>query len=233
MLFRSSATSARSSSAKQTASVQLTVTERLIRRICEAARGERRELSAKHVEQIIELAGQLKSGRQVELPGGIIVRHEVGELVFGRMARKGRKVAKETAGRANAYQYVVELPLEETRTVTVAEVGKRLSLNLIDWPNAQSDTIRDTQALDADLLRSPLILRNWRPGDAYRPRGRKDERKLKQMLLAERVPVSQRETWPVLESSGQVVWALGLEPADECSARSGTRKGLLIVEERG
>ena len=230
---QNSATSARSSSAKQTASVQLTVTERLIRRICEAARGERRELSAKHVEQIIELAGQLKSGRQVELPGGIIVRHEVGELVFGRMARKGRKVAKETAGRANAYQYVVELPLEETRTVTVAELGKRLSLNLIDWPNAQSDTIRDTQALDADLLRSPLILRNWRPGDAYRPRGRKDERKLKQMLLAERVPVSQRGTWPVLESSGQVVWALGLEPADECSARSGTRKGLLIVEERG
>lgn len=222
----------RSGSAKLTASAQRAVTERLIRRIYGVVRGDRGELSGKQVEQVIELAGHLKSGRKVELPGGVIVQHETGELVFARMTSKGTKVAKETAGHANAYEYVVELPLSETRTLTVAEVGKRLSLNLIDWPSAQSDTIRDIQALDADLLRSPLILRNWRPGDAYRPRGRKDERKLKQMLLAGRVPVSQRGSWPVLESSGQVVWALGMDPADECSARSGTRKGLLIVEEK-
>jgi tRNA(Ile)-lysidine synthase len=231
--YQKKATPAGLTSAKVTATPQLAVTERLIRRIYEAVRGDRRELSAKHVEQIIELAGHLKSGRKVELPGGIMVRHEVGELVFARTIGQGRKVVKETTERTNAYQYVVELPLNETRTLTVAEVGKRLSLNLIDWPCAQSDTIRDIQALDADLLRSPLILRNWRPGDAYRPRGRQDERKLKQMLLAGRVPVSQRGTWPVLESSGQVVWALGMEPAEECSARPGTRKGLLILEEEG
>ena len=231
--YQKKATPARPTSANLTASPQLAVTERLIRRMYEAARGDRRELSAKHVQQIIELAGYLKSGRKVELPGGIIVHHEVGELIFARIIDKGRKVAKETTSPANAYEYIVELPLNETKTLTVAEVGKRLSLNLIDWPSAQSDTIRDVQALDADLLRSPLILRNWRPGDAYRPRGRQDERKLKQMLLAGRVPVSQRGTWPVLESSGQVVWALGMEPAEECSARPGTRKGLLIVEEEG
>ena len=231
--YQKKATPARSISAKLTASPQLAVTERLIRRIYEVVRGDRRELGAKHVEQIIELAGHLKSGRKVELPGGIIVHHEVGGLVFARVIGTGRKAARETTERANAYQYVVELPLNETRTLTVAEVGKRLSLNLIDWPCAQSDTMRDIQALDADLLRSPLILRNWRPGDAYRPRGRQGERKLKQMLLAGRVPVSQRGTWPVLESSGQVVWALGMEPADECSARPGTRKGLLILEEEG
>jgi tRNA(Ile)-lysidine synthase len=103
---------------------------------------------------------------------------------------------------------------------------------LIDWPSSERDTIRDSQALDADLLRSPLILRNGRPGDSYRPRGRRDERKLKQMLLAERVPASKRGTWPVLESAGRVVWALGMAPADECSAGAATRKGLLIVEEK-
>jgi tRNA(Ile)-lysidine synthase len=212
---------------------QVTITERLIRRIYQAVRGDGQELGAKHVEQITGLADHLQSGRSLELPRGIIVRRELGDLVFARGENAGRRGAKETTGQANAYQYVVELPLQENRTVTVAELGKRLSLNLIDWPNAQSDTIRDIQALDADLLRSPLILRNWRPGDAYRPRGRQDERKLKQMLLAERVPASQRGAWPVLESGGQVVWALGMAPADECSARAATRKGLLILEEKG
>jgi tRNA(Ile)-lysidine synthetase-like protein len=157
-----------------------------------------------------------------------MVRREFGDLVFTReMAGNYREGAEKT------YQYVVDLPLRETTTVSVVELGKRLSLNLIDWPSAQSDTIEDTQTLDADLLRSPLILRNWRPGDAYRPRGRRDERKLKQMLLGERVPASRRRTWPVLESGGQVIWALGMAPAAECSAGMNTRKGLLILEESG
>jgi tRNA(Ile)-lysidine synthase len=210
------------------------VTERLIRRLYEAVRGDRRELGAIHVEKIIALASSLENGCKVELPRGIAVEREFGELVFARQAtRSERKDADETTGRENTYQYVMDLPLRETTTVTVAKLGKRLSLNLIDWPSAQRDTIRDIQALDADLLRSPLILRNWRPGDSYRPCGRREERKLKRMLLEQRVPASQRAGWPVLESAGQVVWALGMAPAHECSARADTRQGLLIVEEKG
>jgi tRNA(Ile)-lysidine synthase len=213
----------------RTAAPARTVTERLIRRLYEAARGDRRELGAKHVEKVIHLASDSKSGRFVELPGRITARREWGELVF--TGEDGG--ADETAGGGDAYQYLVELPLERNTTVSVAKLGKRLSLNLIDWPNVQRDTIRDRQALDADLLRSPLILRNWRPGDSYRPRGRRNERKLKHLLLAERVPAAQRRAWPVLESGGQVIWALGMAPADQCSARAQTRKGLLIVEEKG
>jgi tRNA(Ile)-lysidine synthase len=210
-----------------------TVTERLIRRLYEAVQGDRLELSAKHVEQIIRIATNGKSGRTVELPRGIIVRCEFTDLVFASLdSGRDPEAAGATVARASAYQYVVDLPLSGTTTVAVAELGKRLSLNLIDWPNAQSDTIRDKQALDADLLHAPLILRNWRPGDSYRPRGRRDARKLKQMMLAERVPAAQRGSWPVLESGGKVVWALGMTAAEQYSAGAGTRKGLLIVEEK-
>jgi tRNA(Ile)-lysidine synthase len=207
-----------------------TVTERLIRRLYEVARGDRRELTAKHVEKVIHLASDSKSGSCVELPGAVTARLEFGDVVF---TRKDRGDANETAGGDDAYQYLVDLPLVGNTTVSVAKLGKRLSLNLIDWPNVQRDTIRDQHALDADLLRSPLILRNWRPGDSYRPRGRRNGRKLKELLLAERVPASQRGAWPVLESGGQVIWALGMAPADQCGVGAETRKGLLIVEEKG
>jgi tRNA(Ile)-lysidine synthase len=232
--LRAAETTVVRASAVEPAAPMRTATERLIRRLYEAVRGDRRELSARHVEKIIHLASNLKSGCSLELPRGIVVRREFGDLVFTRdTAGDNRKGTEKTDGRVNSYQYVVDLPLRETTSVRVVELGKRLSLNLIDWPSAQSDTIEDTQALDADLLRSPLILRNWRPGDAYRPRGRRDERKLKQMLLTERVPASRRRSWPVLESGGQVIWALGMAPAAECSAGMNTRKGLLILEEAG
>ncbi|HEY0704665.1 MAG TPA: tRNA lysidine(34) synthetase TilS [Candidatus Acidoferrales bacterium] len=210
------------------------VSERLVRRIFEALQGDRRELSAKHVEQVLLLAGSSQSGLTTELPRGILVRSDLGQLVFSRRAAVTTRTAShETTGQANPYQYEVTLPLTAKVTVAVVEVGKRLSLNLIDWPTPERDTIWDNQALDADLLRAPLILRNWRPGDSYRPRGRRNEQKLKQMMLGKRVPAAQRTGWPVLESAGQVVWALGMVPAGECAAGAKTQKALWIAEEQG
>jgi tRNA(Ile)-lysidine synthase len=210
------------------------VSERLIRRIFEAIQGDRRELGATHVEQVLRLASSSQSGLTVELPRGIMVRKNLSRLQFSRASKLQRAHHENrTTHPSNAYQYEVPLPLTRTVTVSVAELGKRLSLNLIDWPSAERDTIWDNQALDADLLRSPLILRNWRPGDSYRPRGRRNEQKLKQMMLGQRVPADQRTGWPVLESAGQVVWALGMVPAGECAARAGTHKALLIAVEQG
>jgi tRNA(Ile)-lysidine synthase len=84
--------------------------------------------------------------------------------------------------------------------------------------------------LDLDTLRQPLVLRNWQPGDGYRPRGRRKKRKLKEMFLSARIASSERCRWPVLESDGNVVWARGIGPADEFSAQEGTLTGVLIEE---
>ncbi len=209
------------------------VSEKLIRRLFEAIHGDRRELTAKHVEQVLDLAKNPQSRLAVELPHGILVRKDFGELRFSRGASTAAAPHQNQSGTAHPspkYHYELALPLTKTVSVSVAEMGKRLSLNLIDWPSAERDTIWDNQALDADLLRSPLILRNWRPGDSYRPRGRRNEQKLKQMLLGKRIPAERRAGWPVLESAGKVVWALGMDPAGEFAAGAGTHKALLIAE---
>lgn len=209
------------------------LTERLIRRIYEELRGDRRELSARHVEQVIRLAGQGSSGRGIELPRGIIVDRIFNDLVFsgGRSSRAPNSAA-ETTPPSNTYQYSVSLPAHGAATVSIPELGTCIRLKVIDWPSAASDTKRDGRALDADLLRTPLILRNWRPGDAYRPRGHRQARKLKQMFLAGRVPSRDRAHWPVLESDGRVIWARGMPPAEDFCARESTRMGLVIEEDR-
>jgi tRNA(Ile)-lysidine synthase len=208
------------------------VSERLIRRLFEAIQGDRRELTARHVEQVLDLATNSQSGLTVELPRGIRVSKSLGDLQFSRvLSALQANDSNETPSQSHAYHYELPLPLTKTLTVSVAELGKRLSLNLIDWPTVERDTIWDNQALDADLLRSPLILRNWRPGDSYRPRGRRNEQKLKQMLLGHGIPAERRAGWPVLESAGQVVWALGMAPAGDCAAGAATHKALLIAEE--
>ena len=209
------------------------LTERLIRRLYEELRGDRRELTSRHVEQVIHLAAEGLSGRRVELPGGIGAERVFGDLVFSKAPSKSASsAAPETTRPSNAYHYMVKLPEHGASTVSIPELGTCLRLKVIDWPSAPSDTKRDGRALDADLLRAPLILRNWQPGDAYRPRGRRQTRKLKQMFLAGRVPSRDRAHWPVLESDGRVIWVRGMPPAEDFCAREGTRMGVVIEEER-
>lgn len=207
------------------------LTERLVRRLYEVVRGNRRELGADHVEQVVRLASGSSSGHHVELPGGITVRRNFGELIFSRSGTIRQSNSNGAGKQANAYQYVVSLPLCGTATVSIPELGKCFRLKVIDWPVTESDTKRDANALDADLLRSPLILRNWRPGDAYRPRGRRHELKLKSMFLAGRVPSGERTAWPVLESGGRVIWAQGMPAAEDFRARENTRTGVVIEED--
>jgi tRNA(Ile)-lysidine synthase len=209
------------------------LTERLIRRAYGEMRGDRRDLSAAHVEQVIHLATKSTSGQRTELPRGITVERHFDGLLFSRgHPTGGRSSEGETPASENAYQYLVSLPKRGTTTVSVPELQSCFCLKVIDWPLDASETKRDSGALDADLLKAPLVLRNWRAGDAYRPRGRRHAQKLKRMFLARRIPRSERYRWPVLESAGHVIWARGMPPAEEFCATESTRAGVLIDENR-
>jgi|HubBroStandDraft_1064217.scaffolds.fasta_scaffold03146_5 tRNA(Ile)-lysidine synthase len=209
------------------------LTERLIRRLYEGVRGDCRGLGADHVEQVIRLAATSTSGRRIELPGDIVVERRFNDLFFSRRAGTASGQSdRETISTPNAYQYTVVLPSAGSASVSVPELGSRFHLKLIDWAEAQRETRRDNQTFDADSLRTPLILRNWRPGDAYTPHGRRQPRKLKEMLLAARVPVQERREWPVLESAGFVIWARGMPVAQAVRACKKTRVAVVIAEEK-
>ena len=206
------------------------LTERLIRRLYQRVSGSTQGPTAERVEQVIRLAAQSTSGHRIELPGGVSVERNFQELIFSRASTPAQR--PETGARSRAYRYAVTLPSRGATTVSVPELERRFHLKVIDWPGAERDTKAECVALDADLLRPPLILRNWRPGDAYRPRGERQAQKLKRMFLAKRIPARERAGWPVLESDGRIVWARGMPAADECCARTGTSAGVVIEERR-
>jgi len=204
------------------------LTERMIRRLYQRASGSAHGPTAERVEQVIRLARQSTSGRRVELPGGVRVERNFDELFF---SLAGRRAARdETIEARGAYQYSVTLPERGETTVSVRELKRCFRLKVIDWPHAERDTKAECIALDADLLRPPLILRNWRPGDVYRPRGVRQAHKLKRMFLAKRIPIGERAGWPVLESDGRIVWVRGMPAADDYCAGDATSAGVVIEE---
>lgn len=213
---------------------QRALTQRIIRRLFADTTKERGELSRKHVEEVIRLAEKVSSGHELELPGGARVRKEFDRLVFNRVgaadALSGAKTLR--AGRTS-YAYEVDLSEQGATTITVAELGKRFCLKVIDWPTRERETKREGVVLDAERLRPPVLLRNWRPGDAYRPCGHRRKRKLSRMLIAGRIAGARRFLWPVLTSESRIAWADRMPPAEEFSVSEATRTGLWILEDVG
>jgi tRNA(Ile)-lysidine synthase len=208
------------------------VSRRLILRLLEEALRDRGQITSAHVDDVIRFALTGASGHRLELPHGLAVRREFDHLTFFLRSPADRTdIGQRSAHSADAYQYVMGLPGQGSNDVSVPELRTRFCLKLIDWPATERDTRKQSATLDADLLQSPLVLRSWRPGDAYRPRGHRQVRKLKEMFLRHRVPVGERAHWPVLTSGDEVVWTRGMPPAAEFAAQEGTRKGLLIEEE--
>jgi len=209
------------------------LTERLIRRLYQEVRGGRQGLTAAHVNQVMHLATEPLSGHRVELPGRVIVERVFDDILLSQMSRAERPEGPgETASPEKTYLHSVQLPEHGETSVCIPELKRRFCLKVIDWPIGERDTKREEEALDAERLRGPLVLRNWRPGDAYRARGCRQAQKIKRMFLAQRVPLRDRAGWPVLESAGRVAWARGMPPAEEFCARDGTRVGVIIEEER-
>lgn len=208
------------------------VSKRLIRRIVEELKRRPGQLAAQHVDAVLELAQSGQSGKSLNLPGGVGVRRELEALVFYAAGADtdsfGQITGKKTA--AGPYAYEIKLPMDEA-TVCVPEAGCAFRFRVIDWPPQERETSVRGTVLDRTRLSSPLVLRSWRAGDAYRPEGHQRAHKLKRLLLERRVSRWERAGWPVLTSGGTVVWARGFPVAAEFAPTAQTRAGVVIAEE--
>ena len=215
------------------------LTQRLVRRLYAEVRGSKQGLTSFHVSSVIHLAASLQSGRRIELPGGINAEKNLDEITFTssrrhgpHKARTGAPSGEETHSTPLTYHHVLALDGRMPAEVPVPELGTCFRLKVIDWSSAERETSVRESSLDFDLLRAPLVLRNWRSGDSYRPHGRRTQCKLKNMFLKGRISSRDRRSWPVLESGGRVVWVRGMAPAEEVCSRKGTRKAIVIEERK-
>jgi tRNA(Ile)-lysidine synthase len=204
----------------------LSAARRMVRRIVGEVKPREGQLNAEHVGSILDLAQRGENGKSLQLPGGLLVRREHDWLVFSTAgARAGGK-----AGRPLEFEREVKLDGSQT-LVRVPELSCVFRFRVIDWPAKRRDTIETGFVLDGGALQSPLELRNWRPGDRFRPCGHRSEHKLKQLLSKKRVSGREREGWPVVTSRGALVWARGFPVGAEFAANENTRLGVVITEE--
>ena len=82
--------------------------------------------------------------------------------------------------------------------------------------------------VDQDLLRFPLSLRRWQPGDWFIPFGMNGRKKLSDYFTDRKMNLRDKEEVWVLLSEHDVVWVVGERPDDRFRVTDKTRKVLQI-----
>lgn len=83
--------------------------------------------------------------------------------------------------------------------------------------------------LDAAKLKFPLLVRSRKEGDKYQPLGAPGQKKLKEIMRAKGIPVSERERQPVFLSKKKIIWVLRL-PVSEWFKVSEKTKDIFVIE---
>lgn len=172
------------------------VRRRIIRHGVAELKGHWRRLTQAHYTAVDSLLAAGRSGRQIELPLGVRVRREFDALILSMRSE-----------RVTSYRY----ELTEGQPVQAGEFTITLRRNVL---REEAERSAGSIRLDEDKLPKHLAVRNRRPGDRYLPVGRRHPQKLKTLMQALRIPLSQRAGWPlVVTADDHIVCAPELPPA--------------------
>ena len=187
----------------------------LIRRVIRAALRHAgstlNDVTFDQIEHVRELLLEGKSGKLIQIPGEIVASRDFERLVF----RKAIAPAPE-------FDYNLQIP----GIVHIPELCRAFRAEIVDHEKISADGPR--VFVDGGRLGPYVRIRNWKPGDYYRPVGL-PAGKLKKLFQRARIPRNQRGRWPVFVTDSAIVWVASF-PVSREFAPCGSSQKVVALE---
>lgn len=170
-------------------------------RILRSLEDDEQVVSYDTLSALLNVADKSQSGSRIDIGAGIIALKEFDKLVVGRDLALYEpyevqiNVPGETVVENARYVYAVEILNEKPETPDVYRSGQ-------------------SAYFDFSELALPLVARNWREGDRFIPFGLKGSKKVHDIFIDEKVPVSKRTMIPLVCDADGVIWVTGVRRAD-------------------
>ncbi|OLC36353.1 MAG: tRNA lysidine(34) synthetase TilS [Acidobacteria bacterium 13_1_40CM_56_16] len=179
---------------------------RILRTVLRLAGSGLRDVSFGHIEAVRALLEEGKSGKFVQIPGGLQAAREFGRLVF-----------RQAPAAWADYTYELKIPGE----VYIPEVGKVFRAEIVEIEANQA--LGQRVFVDGESIGPYVTIRNWKPGDYYRPVGL-PAGKLKKLFQRARIPRGHRMRWPVIVADSTIVWVASFPVSREFAPRGQSQK---------
>ena len=194
---------------------------RLVRRAIETVKGTLRGIDFTHIAAVLALAFRPEGDGRIQVPGVDVYR----SFEWLRLAPPGMDNLENRNFRLPA-PIPGKVPLPRGESVILLELIENTTVTE-SLESRYNGTVHD---LDRDRVSGALEVRNWRPGDQYRPADRPRAEKIKLLFQQARIPLWERRSWPVITSGDEIVWARQFGPAADRAATTESRVVLRIRE---
>jgi tRNA(Ile)-lysidine synthase len=188
------------------------VTRHILKKI---GRGPR-EIGYDHIESVLDLADGRNPQSMIDLPNGLRVKKVYGRLEF---ILGPEKTFQE-------YSYAIEGP----GTFYLGAIDRTITLEKMEGGINDINEASETKVyLDADKIRYPLIVRNFRPGDRFIPLGMKGHKKVKDLFIDLKIPSEIRALTPIVTTQNDPVWICGYRIDDRFKVTPVTERILKVT----
>lgn len=178
--------------------------------ILRSLEGDEQVVSFDSLNAVLNLAVRSKSGSRIDIGSGIVVLKEFDKLLIGRdVAMVDRYEVKLTVPGSKrveppGYTFTVEILNERPGTGEIYRSGR-------------------TAYFDFAALGLPLMARSWREGDKFVPFGLSGRKKVHDVFVDEKVPVSKRTKIPIICDSEGIIWVAGVRRAERARITDATQ----------
>lgn len=200
---------------------------RIIRKAIHLSKGNLRRITFSHINSVIRLLTCKSGAGSLDLPDRIRIQNVGDSLVFTQEKGVLRNL-KVMYGQPEktTFNYTIDKPT----SVFIKEINMRMAFSEMRYEHMPDFHLggQHTAFVDRHRLHFPLMVRNFRSGDRFRPLGMKGTQKVKKYFIDKKVPIGKRHRCPVLISQGKIIWLAGHRIDESVKLTPSTRKVLKI-----
>jgi len=173
------------------------------------------ELGSTHMNQLLKLAAEGKTGSRLKLPGGLRAFKTSSDLII---ARKDLLKVEKLAERELAVPGLTQLPGGKVIRASITRSED------LAWPPESNSAYLDYDSIPSGRI----VIRSRKPGDRFHPQGAIGSKKLKSFLIDQKVDQIQRDALPLVTIGSEIIWVAGVRIADPYRVTGKTARILLL-----
>jgi tRNA(Ile)-lysidine synthase len=190
---------------------------RIFRTAVARVKGDLRHIHFDHIDAMCALLVGGRSCKEVHLPGRIRVVRISQKIEIIKENCSLREVGRRfSETKTPAFHYTVPRPDTHPVSVMVKEVGMQLCFHKIGMKALPTtlDAGHSVAFFDMDMLRFPLVVRRFTPGDRFVPLGMSGHQKVKKFFIDRKIGRPRREKSLILADQDRIIWVVGYRMAD-------------------
>ena len=205
----------------------------LIRRCLTHLDCGQRDLTQRHYERIVQLAGHSVTAGRIDLPGGFVVRREYGNVIFFRNPGGGRRadfslpVKLNIPGQTRFDKYLIQATIYAAEQNSFMAMGGSLKGEAFG-DGEHRDKRRYVECFDLEKIKLPLSIRCRIAGDRFVPLGRSGEKKIGKFLTAQRLPYEVRKKVVLVEDREKIIWVWPVRISERAKVTTDTKQILRV-----